>query len=147
MSARLTALPLLACLCLAAAPPAAPPAGPDPEPPARDRRVEAVWEIEKQFGNGWPSPGGLRMEFTPGKYYTLGDRGGRGGPRDYRLSPRKQPAQIDVDFGGGVGVRKGIYKVEDGKLYLTWAEEKGGKRPTSFDGKGSCVRVLKRVKE
>jgi uncharacterized protein (TIGR03067 family) len=133
----------LALCLLGAAPPAADD-GPDPEPPAREKRLEGVWEIEKQFGNGWPAPHGLRIEFARGRLYFVGERGGRGEPTASRLWPRKRPAEIDIDFGGA-GVRRAIYKIEDGKLYLTWAEEKGGKRPASFDGKGSCVRVLKRV--
>jgi uncharacterized protein (TIGR03067 family) len=76
----------------------------------------------------------------------VSERGGRGEPTGSRLWPRKRPAQIDVDFGGA-GVRRGIYKFESDRLHLTWAEEKGGERPASFDGKASCVRVLKRVKQ
>jgi hypothetical protein len=98
----------LALCLLGAAPPTAD--GPDPEPPARERRIEGVWALEEQFGNGWPSPSGIRMEFTPsGKYYFLGERGGRGGALKYRLSPRKRPAEIDVEFSGP-GVLSGIYK-------------------------------------
>src|SRR3954454_18744250 len=104
----------LALCLLGAAPPAADD-GPDPEPPARDRRIEGVWEIEKQFGNGWPAPHGLRMEFAPsGRYYFPGERGGRGGALKYRLSPRKRPAQIDIEFSGP-GVLNGIYKIEGGR--------------------------------
>lgn len=140
VTACLTAASLMACLVLTAPP------DDDPEPRPRERRIEGVWAIEKQFGDGWPSPGGLRFEFTPRNYYLLGERGERGQALDYRLSPRKRPAQIDLDFGGA-GVRKGIYKFEGERLYLTWANEKGGERPTSFDGKGTCIRVLQRVKK
>ncbi len=66
---------------------------------------------------------------------------------EYKINENAKPTEIDISHDGEE--RKGIIKVEDGKVHLC-VSEPGGARPDKFESKGdsqAIFLVLKREKK
>jgi uncharacterized protein (TIGR03067 family) len=92
----------------------------DPEPPARDKRIEGRWVVADVYGRGAGYPRSALIEFTDREQFSIGERRadrGRGRGQRYKLGRRKAPAEIDL-FYNEKRKWRGIYKVEKGMLLI-----------------------------
>ena len=122
--------------------------GPKKDPPS----VVGEWVAEKGVvgGNdkGVP-PGGVTFEFTAEGKVLIHEGKKQPDPADYKVDPKKSPAEIDITPGAGQAATPmpGIYKV-DGDT-LTICVGRGGTRPSKFEspaGSDVMLLTLKRVK-
>ena len=137
---------LLAALALSVGAPAAKDAKKDPP------SLVGVWVAEKGTTDGDDraiAAGSVTIEFTADGKVAIREGGRRPDPVDYRLDPKKNPAEIDIN--GPPDAKdlhmRGIYTTDGDALTLCLS--RGDKRPTEFASpKGSDVLLLtlKRVK-
>jgi uncharacterized protein (TIGR03067 family) len=131
---------LLAALALSVGAPATKDAKKDPP------SLVGVWEAEKETTGGHEraiAAGSLTIEFTADGKVSVQEGAKRTGPVEYRIDPKRAPAEIDVTEMNMVG----IYKVDGDTLTVCLGDD--GKRPNEFASPaGSRVRLfsLKRAK-
>ena len=113
------------------------------------------WEVETTYHNGQTFrnlPGELVYTFTADGKWTIGSGTNVGGGGPYAVHPKAVPAEIDLEETKGIPnqLMPGIYRIDGNTLVLCYTNERGGKRPTSFDpppkGSAHAVFILNRVK-
>lgn len=119
----------------------------DPEPPITSaselRKLRGTWTVTHGINNCKEvKPARLTTYTFEGNTVTI-----KGGPRPYekkvKIDTRKRPFTIEVSLEGSPKVG-GIYKVENGKLFLALKSAKAEKPPTTFDGNTGRVLVMTR---
>lgn len=119
---------------------------PDPDTTGELKKLEGKWQVTELVADGKAvAADELRDSFMviDGNNYVLkGKESYRG---TLRLHPNQDPKAIDTVFvdeqGKEVGTAKGIYRVKDGQLQISWREK--GERPTTFESKkDSGVRAI-----
>lgn len=131
---------LLVALAISVGAPATKDSKKDPPSPV------GVWVAEKGTRDGDDravTAGSVTVEFTADGKVSLQEGSKRVGPVEYRLDPKRSPAEIDVKEMEMVG----IYKVDGDTLTLCMGD--GGKRPTEFAspaGSKALLLTLKRAK-
>jgi uncharacterized protein (TIGR03067 family) len=113
--------------------------------PKKESSIVGEWTGQKATFGGEDRPipeGGVVFEFTADGKVTIREAKKNPEPADYKVDPKKDPAEIDVTPPAGEKqpTMLGIYKVE--KDILTICMARGGERPKKFESPKDSPTML-----